>query len=344
MNVPTPIAALVVGSNSEVVIRIVAKDQGVQRSNSTSYFSVVGNDKAGHFLEVKCLNSDGLFGKIREGQVLRFIGFVSITTASQSFSPFRKFLIYDASSTESHVCVSRNDGIPYFPVPGWWNGNNDFQEEPPLKVQRTLQSVTIPSCQNTVLRLRQSHNPLPTLDAIEISSALKQIEDHDFRQILQEEATISGFLNDGWCPQEIQSFKEIKAAVITRINDEFYMWRAWMSLALTGTPHIVRMIRSLAVMTLGQPEIGIGCLPSFSPVLKADIIHDVIKFYCFSTQWIPYVDPKQYNHPAPCCANPNQMWCKRQNKLHPMCKVCNKSMAVGTEAPVCQTLFAHVVE
>jgi len=107
MNVPIPIAALVVGSNSEVVIRIIAKDQGVQRSNSISYFSVVGNDKAGHFLEVKCLNSDGLFGKIREGQVLRFIGFVSITTASQSsFSPFRKFLIYDASSIESHVCVS----------------------------------------------------------------------------------------------------------------------------------------------------------------------------------------------------------------------------------------------
>lgn len=347
MNIPISIAALVVGSNSEVVLRVIAKDPGVQRSNSTSYFSFVGNDMAGDFLEVKCLNADGLHGKIREGHVLRFIGFVSIAATSHgTSSPFRKLMIYDAFSMESSVCAARNDGIPWLPVPGWWHGSAKDLEQLPLKVQRTLDtpSATFNSCSNAVMCLRQSHNPLTSLEEIEIISAVKQIEDRDLRQSLQEDATIIGFINDGWDSHDIETFKVMKAAVLTRINEEFYMWRAWMSFGLTISPQVVRMIRCLAVITLGQPDTHVGCRPSFSPALKADIIHDVIMCYCFNAQWIPYGDKKHYTHPAPCCAQPNQMWCKRQGKLHPICKICNKSMALGTEAPVCQTLFAHVIE
>jgi len=211
---PIPISELVVGSKSEIVIRIIAKEQFVRHSDETSFFSVVGNDKADNFIEVKCLNSEGLHGKIREGHVLRFVGYVSLTTLPHqaSIAPLRKMLVYDASSGDSHVSAAPNDGIPYLPAPLWWQGGAHEPPGLPLKVQRTFDAscATSFAAHKMEMRLGKQHNSLPSPEELEILREVTQMEEREMRVVQQQKATISGYMNDGWDPKDIEVFKEHK--------------------------------------------------------------------------------------------------------------------------------------
>jgi len=330
------ISQLVVGSSWEVVLRINAKSTASQFYNGTSYFSVAGNDSEGSSIEVKCLNADGLHSKIRLNQVLRFGGYVCFANKVQgSMTPSRKVLLYDASSTNSYVNVVSGVGIPYSPVPEWWEDHSPDVPGLPLKVPRRTLEAPGPSSSNQIIHLGKQDSAVPSLEELTMVQALQEMEERDNLLAVQKNATYVGFLSDGWGYEEINAHKDHKKAALDRINDEFYLWRAWVKFGGSST----RMVRCLAVISLVYLD-GFGQVPLKLPAFIADILHAVIGLFCKAND----TDLSALKSLDACCHEPDKIWCKTFNRVHPFCKVCHCSIAYGTKTPVCSTMFAHDIK